>query len=158
MPRGRRLIKRREIEPDLNFGDVRVAKFINYVMRRGKKSLAQKIVHDALDKVAQETKKLPLLVLEQAIKNAGPLLEVRSTRVGGATYQVPYEVSPHRRFTLGAKWIIEAAEKKQGKPMAEFLAEEIIAAYNNEGTAVKKKLDTHKVAEANKAFAHYARF
>jgi small subunit ribosomal protein S7 len=158
VPRGKKLIKKRTIQPDIKYGDVRVAKFINYVTKKGKKSLATKIVYKAFDKIQKETGKNPLEVFDQAIKNAGPLLEVRSTRVGGATYQVPYEVPPHRQFTLGAKWIIEAASKKQGKPMEDFLAEEIIAAYNNEGAAVKKKLDLHKTAEANKAFAHYARF
>lgn len=158
MPRSGRLIKKREIESDSKYNDVRVAKFINYVMERGKKSLAEQIVHRALDRVAKAIDKPPLLIFEKAIKNTGPLLEVRPTRIGGATYQVPYEVSPHRQFTLGAKWIIEAARKKHGKPIEEFLAEEIISAYNNEGTAVKKRLDTHKMAEANKAFAHYARF
>ena len=158
MPRGRKFIKKREIQPDFKYGDVRVAKFINYVMKKGKKSLAEKIVYKAFDMVKKKTGKNPLEVFEQAIKNAGPLLEVKPMRIGGATYQVPYEVSSARRFTLGAKWLIEAAQKRQGKPMEEFLAEEILAAYNNEGAAVKKKLDTHKMAEANKAFAHYARF
>jgi small subunit ribosomal protein S7 len=158
MPRGKKLIKKRTIQPDIKYGDVRIAKFINYVMKRGKQSVASEIVYKAFDKIEKETKKPALEVFNQAIKNTGPLLEVRSTRVGGVTYQVPYEVSPHRRFTLGAKWIIESALKKQGKPMEDFLAEELIAAYNNEGAAVKKKLDLHKTAEANKAFAHYARF
>ena len=96
--------------------------------------------------------------MEQAIKNASPFLEVKPIRIGGATYQVPYEVLPNRQFTMGAKWIIDAAFKKQGKSMSEFLKEEIIDAYNNQGTAVKKKLELHRLAESNKAFAHYARF
>lgn len=158
MPRGNRKIRKREIKPDRKYGDVRVAKFINYVMRKGKKTLAEKIVYQALEGASKKLGKPPLHVFEKAIENAGPLLEVRPTRVGGASYQVPYEVPPHRRFTLGAKWIIEAARKKQGKSMAEFLEEEFIAAYNNEGAAVKKKLESHKMAEANRAFAHYARF
>ncbi|MCX6807062.1 MAG: 30S ribosomal protein S7 [Candidatus Berkelbacteria bacterium] len=157
MPRGRKLIKKREILPDLKYQDIRVAKFINYICKRGKKSLAQKIVYQSFDLAAKKIKKPAVEIFEKALENAGPLLEVRSTRIGGATYQVPYEVPQGRRFTLAARWIVEAAFNKQGKPMAEFLAEEIIAAYNNEGTAVKKKLDTHKMAEANKAFAHFAR-
>ena len=158
MPRGRRSFKKQETKPDIRYGDVRVAKFIKYLIEGGKKSLAEQIVYNALDKASKETGKTPLEVFQKAIENTGPLLEVRPMRVGGATYQVPYEVQPSRRFTLGAKWIIGAARKKQGKPMSDLLAEEIIAAYNNEGSAVKKKIDTHKMAEANKAFAHYARF
>lgn len=158
MARGRKKYKKREIKPDIKYGDVRVAKFINYVMKDGKKNLARKIVYAAFEKIKKQTGKDPIKVFEKAIENAGPLLEVRPIRIGGATYQVPYEVPPHRQFTLGAKWIIEAARKRQGRPMEDFLAEEIIAAYNNEGSVVKKKLDLHKLAEANKAFAHYARF
>jgi small subunit ribosomal protein S7 len=158
VPRGNKKIKKRKIQPDKKYGDVRIAKFINYVMQRGKKSLAEKIVYESLERASKILNKPPLAIFEQAINNASPLLEVRPTRIGGATYQVPYEVPPHRRFTLGAKWIIDAALKKQGKPMVDFLTEELIAAYNNEGTAVKKKLETHKMAEANRAFAHYARF
>lgn len=157
MPRGKKLVRKREIQPDLKYHDIRVAKIMNYLMEAGKKSLAKKVLYEALDKVAKQTGQPAIVVFEQAIKNASPLLEVRPTRIGGATYQVPYEVPTHRRFTLGAKWVVEAARTKQGKPISDFLAEEIIAAYNNEGTAVKKKLDTHKMAEANKAFAHFAR-
>lgn len=158
MPRGQKIIKKREIQPDLRYGDVKVAKFINYVMRKGKKSKAQNIVYKAFEIIKEKTHQDPIKIFDQAVKNAGPFLEVRPKRIGGATYQIPYEVSPYRRFTLGAKWIIEAAKSKKGKPMFYKLTEEILAAYNNEGTAVKKKLDTHKMAEANKAFAHYARF
>jgi len=158
VPRGNRKIKKRETKPDLKYSDVRLAKFINYVMQKGKKSKAEQIVYRALDNAAQKLNKEPLLIFEQAIENAGPVVEVRGTRIGGATYQVPYEVHAHRRFALGAKWIVDAALQKQGKPMADILSKELIAAYNNEGAAVKKKLDTHKMAEANKAFAHYARF
>jgi len=158
MPRGRQHIKKQIIKPDFKYNDMRIAKFINFLMKKGKKSLAEKIVYDALDIAAKKIDKKPLEVFEKAIDNAGPLLEVRSTRVGGATYQVPYEVVSSRRFTLATRWIIESALKKQGSPMSKFLAEEFMAAYNNEGTAVKNKLDTHKMAEANKAFAHFARF
>ena len=158
MPRGHKKIKKREILPDSKYQDVRVAKFINYLMLRGKKSLAAEIVYAAFDIVAQKTGKKPLEVFEKAIENAKPLLEVRPTRIGGATYQVPYEVPEARGFTLALKWIIAAARSKKGKAMQEKLAEELLAAYNNEGAAVKKKLDTHKMAEANRAFAHYARF
>jgi len=147
-----------QIEPDLVYNSIRVARLINQIMKRGQKATAQKIVYDCFEGVKQKTKQDPLEVFEKAIDNAGPLLEVRSTRVGGATYQVPYEVVSSRRFTLATRWIIESALKKQGSPMSKFLAEEFMAAYNNEGTAVKNKLDTHKMAEANKAFAHFARF
>lgn len=158
MARGGKKINKREIQPDLKYHDVRVAKFINYLMIGGKKSIAEAIVYDAFEKIEKETKKNPVLIFEQALKNVGPLLEVKPIRIGGATYQVPYEVPPVRQFTLGAKWIIEAARKKQGKSMASFLAEEILDAYNNQGAAVKRKLDIHRTAEANRAFAHYARF
>ena len=158
MARGIKKIKKIEIKPDIRYQDVRVAKFINYLMQGGKKSLAESIVYNAFEKIKKEAQKDPILVFEQAIKNASPLLEVKPIRIGGATYQVPYEVASSRQFTLGAKWIIEATRKGQGKPMADLLAEEILAAYNNQGSAVRKKLDLHKMAEANRAFAHYARF
>lgn len=158
MPRGKKIIPKREIKSDLVYVDQKVAKFINYVMKDGKKSLAEKIVYSAFNQIKQKTGKNPKEVFEVAVMNAGPLVEVRPRRIGGATYQIPFEVPPSRQFTLGAKWIIEAAREKEGKPMSDFLTEEILAAYNNEGRAVKKKIETHKMAEANKAFAHYARF
>jgi len=151
-------IKKRELKPDRKYGDVRIAKFINYVMRKGKKKLAQKIVYEALEKASKIAKQPPLMVFEKAIDNVSPLLEVRPMRIGGATYRVPYEVPPHRRFTLGAKWLIESALEEEGDSMINLLAKELVAAYNNEGAAVKKKLDMHKLAESNRAFAHYARY
>ena len=152
----KRKIRRRELEPDPKYGSALVTKLINYVMRKGKKSLARSIVYDAFEIIKEKTKKDPVEVLEQALKNAGPLLEVRPRRIGGATYQVPMEVKPHRRIALGMRWIVEAARSRKGKPMEEKLAQELIDAYNNTGAAVKKKENMHKMAEANKAFAHYA--
>lgn len=146
----------REIPPDPIYNSVLVSKFINYVMRKGKKSIAQKIVYGAFDIIKEKTKKEPLEIFEKALENAGPRLEVRPRRVGGATYQVPREVPEYRRIALAMRWILMGARAKKGKPTKEKLAEEIISAANNEGWAVKKKEDTHKMAEANKAFAHFA--
>jgi small subunit ribosomal protein S7 len=126
-------------------------------MRDGKKSIAERIVYDAFDKVKELSKKDPLAVFEAAVKNASPSLEVVSRRIGGANYQVPHEVRPERRFMLAIRWIIEAARSRKGKPMADKLADELIAASNNEGAAIKKKLDMHRMAEANRAFAHFAK-
>lgn len=151
----RRRAERREIAPDPVYGDVLVAKLINKVMWDGKKSIAQKVVYGAFEIIRQKMKKDPLEVFKQAVENVKPVLEVRPRRVGGATYQVPIEVQEPRRTSLALKWIVEAARAKKGKPMKEKLAEEIMAAYNNTGTAIKKKEDTHKMAEANRAFAHY---
>ena len=148
---------KRELNPDPKFNSTLVARFINRLMGDGKKSTAQTIFYKALDLVSKNLKKEdPSEILEEAIKNASPLLEVKSRRVGGANYQVPYEVKGKRREALAMHWIIEAAQKKKGKPMAEKLAQELADAYNNTGNAVKKKEDTHKVAEANRAFAHFA--
>ena len=144
------------ISPDPVYDNVIVAKFINQVMRCGKKTVARKIVYGAFDIVKTKTKKEPLEVFELAFRNASPLLEVKSKRVGGATYQVPKEVKGERRLTLAMRWIIQAAKSKKGKQMKEKLAEELILASNNEGSAVKKKEDTHRMAEANRAFAHFA--
>ena len=153
----RRRAPKRKISPDPKYNSVRLAKFINNVMRDGKKSLAQRIVYDALEIIKQKTKKEnPLEVFDQAIDNASPLLEVKSRRVGGANYQVPYEVRGERREALAMRWIIEAAINKKGKPMSEKLAMEIIDASRNEGDAIRKKQTVHKMAEANKAFAHLA--
>lgn len=152
----RKKTEKREIAPDSVYNSVAISKFINYIMERGKKTIARKIVYKALDIIKEKTKKDPLEVFEKAIQNASPLLEVKSKRIGGATYQVPREVRGDRRFTLAARWIIAAAQAKKGKPMREKLAEELLAAANNEGAAVKKKEDTHRMAEANRAFAHFA--
>jgi len=144
------------ILPDFVYNNVTVAKFINQVMRKGKKTIAKEIVYGAFDVVKEKTKKEPLEIFEKSMNNASPLLEVRPKRIGGATYQVPVEVRGERRLTLAMRWIIEAAKSKKGKPMKEKLAEELINAANNTGVAIKKKEDTHKMAEANRAFAHFA--
>ena len=148
--------EKRKILPDTVYNNVKVAKFINKVMERGKKTVARKIVYRTLDIIKEKTKKEPLEVFEKALENASPLLEVKPKRVGGATYQVPREVRGDRRLALATRWILTAARSKKGKPMAEKLAEELISAANNEGSAIKKKEDTHRMAEANRAFAHFA--
>ena len=154
MPR-RRVVTQRPILPDPKYGNETIAKFINMVMMRGKKSLAEKIVYGALDRIAERTNKDPVEVLEQALENVRPVVEVKSRRVGGATYQVPVEVRPVRRNSLAMRWIIEAARKRGEKSMPQRLAGEIMDAAENRGAAVKKREDTHRMAEANKAFAHY---
>ncbi|MBU2577387.1 30S ribosomal protein S7 [Patescibacteria group bacterium] len=148
--------EKRIIPPDPVYNNVTVAKFINQIMRRGKKTIARKIVYRTFDIIKEKTKKDPLEVFGQALENASPLLEVKPKRIGGATYQVPREVRGDRRITLAMRWIIRAAKSKKGKPMREKLAEELIAAFNNTGWAIKKKEDTHRMAEANRAFAHFA--
>jgi small subunit ribosomal protein S7 len=148
---------KRELNPDPKYGSVLVTKFINKMMEGGKKSTAQSVFYSALEIAGKNLKKENLLeVLEEAIKNTSPLLEVKSKRVGGANYQVPYEVKGKRREALSIRWIISVSRKKKGARMAEKLAKELTDAYNNIGDAVKKKEDTHKVAEANRAFAHFA--
>ncbi|MDI6591671.1 MAG: 30S ribosomal protein S7 [Patescibacteria group bacterium] len=148
--------EKRIILPDPVYGNVTVAKFINQVMRRGKKEKARKIVYKAFDIIKERTKKEPLEIFDLALKNVKPVLEVRPRRIGGATYQVPRPVLAERGMTLSMRWIIGAARSKKGKPMREKLAEELIAAANNTGAAIKKKEDTHRMAEANRAFAHFA--
>lgn len=152
----RRKIKRRTTDPDLVYNDATVAKFINYIMKKGKKTVARKIVYGAFDILKEKTKKEPLELFEQAIKNTSPFLEVRPRRIGGATYQVPMEVRGDRKLALAMRWLIQSAKSKKGKPMKERLAEELMAAANNTGWAVKKKEDTHRMAEANRAFARFA--
>ncbi|OGZ53682.1 MAG: 30S ribosomal protein S7 [Candidatus Ryanbacteria bacterium RIFCSPLOWO2_01_FULL_48_26] len=144
-------------EADPKFDRIDIGRFINYVMEEGKRSTAERIVYDAFEKIKTVTKEDPAKVFDKALENASPLLEVVSRRVGGANYQIPEEVKPGRKFVLAIRWIIKAARTKKGKPMAEKLAEEIIAASKNEGAAIKKKQDTHRMAEANRAFAHFAR-
>ena len=144
-------------QPDVVHGRIELGRFINYVMKDGKKSTAEKVVYDAFDKIKAISKEEPMVVFERALENVMPLLEVASKRVGGANYQVPREVRPERRFVLALRWIIGAARAKKGKGMADKLSEEIIAASKNEGSAIKKKLDMHRMAEANRAFAHFAR-
>jgi small subunit ribosomal protein S7 len=153
--RGKRAVKR-QILPDPRYQSTVVAKFINKIMERGKKTVARKIVYMAFDDIAQKTKKDPRDVFEAAIKNASPMVEVRSRRVGGANYQVPVEVRPERRQALAFRWIIEAAQNKKGRPMFTKLADELIAAAENQGDAIKKKEDVLRMAEANRAFAHFA--
>lgn len=144
-------------KPDSEFENVALSRFINYVMHDGKKSVAEKVVYEALARIKKEHKLEPIEVFEKALDNAAPAVEVRSRRVGGANYQVPHEVRRERRFMLAARWIIAAARSKKGKPFAECLAEELHAAFKNEGAAIKKKQDVHRMAEANRAFAHFAR-
>ena len=151
----RRLIPKRVILPDPKFGDETLAKFINMVMLDGKKSTAERIVYGALEHVASRTQEEPLEVFGRALDNVRPVVEVKSRRVGGATYQVPVEVRPARRQTLAMRWVIDAARKRSEKSMAHRLAHELMDAAENRGTAVKKKEDTHRMAEANKAFSHY---
>src|SRR3989338_4112403 len=152
----RKKTEKRIIEPDAVYNNSLVAKLINQIMRRGKKTVARKIVYGAFDIVREQTKKDPIEVFEQAMRNAAPVLEVKSRRIGGASYQVTIEVRPERRISLAMRWIINSAKAKKGKPMREKLAQEIIEASQNSGAAVKKKEDTHRMAEANRAFAHFA--
>lgn len=149
-------IKKRTINPDPVYNSVEVSKLINKVMEKGKKTVARKIVYEAFDIIKEKTKKEPLDVFNLALDRVAPILEVKSRRVGGATYQVPIEVKSDRKTTLAIRWIIKGAENRKGKPMREGLSMEIIDAVNNTGWAIKKKTDTHKMAEANKAFAHFA--
>ncbi|MBI3046596.1 MAG: 30S ribosomal protein S7 [Candidatus Harrisonbacteria bacterium] len=148
---------KRERQPDLNYGSVTVGRFINYLMEDGKKRAAEKIMYGALEKIKKDTGQEPLPIFEKAIENVSPMVEVKTRRVGGANYQVPIEVRQERKFMLTARWLIDAAKKKTGKPMAQKLAEELLLASKNEGAAIKKKQDTHRMAEANRAFAHFAR-
>ncbi len=151
----RRRPERRQVLPDPVYNDIFVTKFVNYVMERGKKGIAEKIFYGAMDQIKQRTKTDGLVIFEKAVENASPSVEVKSRRIGGATYQVPIEVPKGRRFYLASQWIINAAIGRSGKPMAEKLASELISAANGEGGAIKKKDDTHRMAEANKAFAHF---
>ena len=151
----RKRAEQREVLPDPKFNSVLVTKFINGLMKGGSKSIAEKIFYSSLDIVEGKTGKAGLEVFEKAIENVKPILEVRSRRVGGATYQVPIEVRLNRKQALALRWIIGFAKARSGKSMAQKLADELIAASNNEGSSIKKKVDTHKMAEANKAFAHF---
>ncbi|MCL5781997.1 MAG: 30S ribosomal protein S7 [Patescibacteria group bacterium] len=153
----RKINIKRELKPDAVYNSVKVSKFVNYVMQEGKKNIARNVVYDCLNTIKEQAKvENPIEVLETALRNTAPAVEVRSRRVGGANYQVPREVRPERRQAMSMKWIIEAARGKKGKPMHMKLADEIIAASKNEGEAVKKRENVHKMAEANKAFAHFA--
>jgi small subunit ribosomal protein S7 len=144
-------------QPDIRYDSLAVSRFINYLMRDGKKSLAEKILYKTFENIQKTTQQEPLPVFEKAVENTSPLLEVVSRRIGGANYQVPREVRPERKFFLACNWIIEAALSRKGKSTSRKLAEELIAASKNEGPAVKKKQNMHRMAEANRAFAHFAR-
>jgi small subunit ribosomal protein S7 len=147
--------EKRTVEPDLRYNNTNVQVLINHVLIQGKKSTATRIVYDALDIVEDKTKKNAAEVLDTAFKNVGPVMEVRPRRVGGATYQVPMEVEPARKLTLAIRWILGATRSRAGKSFAEKLSAEILDAANNQGTAIKKKEETHKMAEANRAFSHF---
>ena len=149
---------KRKIKPDAKFNNLNVAKFINYLMERGKKTIAQEIIYNAFDIIEKKAKKDPLAVFEQAIKNVTPILEVKGRRVGGANYQVPIMVKGTRKFQLASRWIITAAKAQKGKPMREKLAFELMDAAKEEGSAIKKKQDVQRMAESNRAFAHFARY
>ena len=154
MPR-RRVVAKREILPDPKFGNITLAKFMNIVMISGKKSVAERIVYGALDIVEQKLKKDPIEIFDEALENIAPLVEVKSRRVGGATYQVPVEVRPARRTALAMRWLVEYSRGRGEKPMAARLAGELIDASQSKGSAVKKREDVHRMADANKAFSHY---
>lgn len=154
MPRRQRITKR-TILPDPIYGNVGVAKFINCVMLNGKKSLAQRIVYESFEKIRRSSRREPLDVFDAALRNVTPVLEVKPKRVGGATYQVPVEIRPERRAALARRWIIQYARRRHGKSMADKLAAELMDAANGVGASVKRKEDTHKMAESNKAFSHF---
>ena len=151
----RRQAGKRAVIPDPKYGDITLSKFINMIMRDGKKSIAEKVIYGALDSIKEKKKSDPTEVLGQALENVRPMVEVKSRRVGGATYQVPVEVRADRRIALAMRWLVDAARKRSEKSMGMRLAGEILDASENRGSAVKKREDTHKMAEANKAFAHY---
>ncbi len=151
----RREAEKRPVTPDAKYNDVLAGKFINNLLKKGKKSLAEKLFYSALDEVGNKSQEDPLKVFRKAIENASPLVEVRSRRVGGATYQVPVEVKTDRRLALSMRWVIGQARSRAGRSMADKLCGEILDAYNNTGGAIKKKEEVHRMAEANKAFAHY---
>ena len=162
MPRRARSFEKHLPDPDPKFSSIKYSKFINYLMERGKKTTSQRIFYDALDIVAEKMKDQDVSdsrqVFDIALKNIAPLMEIKGRRIGGSNYQVPMEVQEPRRTALGMKWVINAARSRKGAPMREKLAYEIVDAFNKIGAAVKKREDTHRMAEANKAFAHFARF
>jgi small subunit ribosomal protein S7 len=154
MPR-RRIIAKRVILPDPKFGDETIAKFINIMMKNGKKSVAERIIYGALDRIEEKKKGEPLEMFSKALDNLRPIVEVKSRRVGGSTYQVPVEVRATRRTTLAMRWLVDSARKRGEKSMGHRLAGEILDAYEKKGTAIKKREDVHRMAEANKAFSHF---
>jgi len=147
--------EKRIMPPDVRYNSIQVQAFINSVMRNGKKSVAAHLVYDAFDKIEDRTKRSGLGIFEQAIKNISPVMEVKPRRVGGATYQIPMEVPSYRRFALATRWILTASKDRSGKDFSEKLAGELIDASNNTGSAIRKREETHKMAEANRAFSHY---
>jgi small subunit ribosomal protein S7 len=154
MPRRARVVKR-DIPPDARFGSKNLARFINKIMLNGKKSLAERIVYGAMDRIENQVHRNPLDVFDQALRNATPMIEVKPRRVGGATYQVPVEIRGDRRNSLAMRWLISAARSRGGRSMVEKLAGELLDAFNNTGATIKRREDVHRMAEANKAFSHY---
>ncbi len=147
--------EKREVTPDVRYNNEYLQKFIHHILRRGKKSTAVHVVYEAMDMIQEKTNRNPVEVFELALKNVGPIMEVRPRRVGGATYQVPMEVAMDRRVALAMRWITDAARSRSGKSLAEKIASELMDAANNQGSAVRKREETHKMAEANRAFSHY---
>lgn len=158
MPRKKRVYKnKKHLQPDPKFGNLALSKFINYIMYDGKKSTAQRVMYDALEIISEKTKNDPLMIFDAALRNVAPVLEVKARRVGGANYQIAQEVRPARKDTLSMRWLRDASRSRGGKSMAEKLAAELIEASNKEGGAMKKREDMHRMAEANRAFSHFAR-
>jgi small subunit ribosomal protein S7 len=151
----RRKVERRKVEPDVRYNNVKVQTFINHVLKKGKKNVAATLVYDAFDIMAEKTGKDPVELFEQAIQNASPRMEVRPRRIGGATYQIPMEVPAHRQFTLATRWILEAARARKGQSFEKCLADELLSAVNNDGAAIRKREDAHRMAKANRAFSHF---
>ena len=151
----RRRADRRKIDPDVRYKNVRVQTFINHVLKKGKKNIAATLVYDAFEIMAEKTGKDPVELFEQAMQNASPRMEVRPRRIGGATYQIPMEVPTHRQFTLATRWILEAARARKGQPFDQCLADELLSAVNNEGAAIRKREEAHRMAKANRAFSHF---
>ena len=147
--------ERREILPDIRFNSIHLQTMVQHVLKRGKKSTSTRLIYQAMDMIQERTQKNPIEVFDGAIKNVGPIMEVRPRRVGGATYQVPMEVSSDRRMTLAIRWILSAAQERAGKSFSDKLASELIDAFNETGSAIRKRDETHKMAEANRAFSHY---
>jgi small subunit ribosomal protein S7 len=148
--------QKRDIAPDERYNSVKVQSFINRVMKNGKKSVAARLVYDAFDIIGERAGKAPLEVFEKAMANATPVMEVRPRRIGGATYQVPLEVAPHRQFALATRWLLAAARTRSGKAFSELLADELMDAFKNTGSAVQKREESHRMAKANRAFSHFA--
>lgn len=151
----RRSADRRKIDPDVRYKNVKVQTFINHVLKKGKKNVATNLVYGAFDIMAEKTGKDPVELFEQAMQNASPRMEVRPRRIGGATYQIPMEVPTHRQFTLATRWLLEAARARKGQPFDQCLAEELLSAVNNEGLAIRKREEAHRMAKANRAFSHF---